>query len=673
MKSKKRNVKAIIVIIGVIIIPLLYSYFYLGAFWDPYSSLETLPVAVVNNDQGAVINDEDRNLGEELCKKLTDDGSLKFIVTDEKDAKSGTEGDDYYAMIVIPEEFSKDIASVNTTDKQTATISFSPNQKRNYLASQILGKAVLQIEESTRATVNKEIVQSLADNLNSVPNKMAELQDGMDKIYDGSTELKDGAATLADGTATFDTKLGEYSNGVTDAKNGSSDLAEGAKSLNSGIDQLLEGANKLEKATTDIGQLTAGSKTLADGAKQFNTSLIQYTAGVDSLIETVNTTSTFLTTYVTKVNPAIMKDKVFAGFITKMADPANAKSIQTLQGATKQLKDASKQIADGAEKLSQGSTSLPELKKAIKKLSDGLASAKEGSKALATGSEKLYEGLGTINDATAKLSEAAGDISEGATTLSEGTVTLNDGIKTAKDGVDESITSTDEDLAVLDGIAEYAEEPVNIEETDINPVPNYGTAFAPYFLSLSLWVGALLVFFGIYLDADGKFKILSRNSERIGLRTAAYLGIGVTQAIVLAAVVQFGLGLEVSNVPLYYASCSLVSLVSIAIVQFLLIHFKDVGKFLAIALLILQLTSCGGTFPMETVPEIFNVMYPFMPMTYGVALFKQAISGVDSDLVAYNGGVLVAILVAFVVLTLALSAIKAKHADRSQELIEETN
>lgn len=671
MKSKitKRSVKCFIVIIGVVIIPLLYSYFYLGAFWDPYSKLESLPVAVVNNDKGATINDEERNLGQEMCDRLKEDGSLKFIFTNEEDAKSGTEGNDYYAKIVIPEDFSKNIASASTTKKQTATINYSPNQKSNFLASQILGRAVLEIEEETRSNISAELVNTLADKLRDVPNQMADLQDGMNKLYDGSNELSDGAKDLADGTNTFNNKINEYKDGVSDAKDGSKDLKDGMVTLDSGIHDLLEGANKLTASTENIDQLTDGSKSLAAGAKQLNESLIQYTAGVDTLITTVNSTSTFLTNYVTKVNPAIMKDKVFAAFITKMADPANATSITTLQDANTKLKDASTQIAAGAATLSAGTSSLPELKQALNQLSAGLTQAKSGSETLAEGSKTLYSGLSTINSATGKLSNAAGEISDGASKLSDGSVKLNDGIEEAKTGVDDSITDADSDLKALDGLSDYAKTPVSIVETDIYPVPNYGTAFTPYFLSLSLWVGALIMFFGIYLDADGRFKILSRASENKVARSFCYLVIGLTQAVVLAIVVQFGLGLEIANIPIFYAACCLVSMVDIAIVQFCLVHLKDLGKFIAIALLILQLTSCGGTFPMEIIPKTFGYLYPFMPMTYAVGLFKNAISGVASKEVVYNGGILCAILVVFMVLTIMFSVVKFKKDEKVQSLV----
>lgn len=758
----KRRVISFAVIAAVVIVPLMYSYFYLGAFWDPYSRLETLPVAIVNNDGGAVINDEERNLGTEMCDELTGKDDLKFTITDEATARKGTEGNDYYAMIIIPEDFSQNIASASTDDKQTATITFSANEKHNYLAGQILGRAVLEIEENLRGTVDESIVQELADNINSVPDQMTELQDGLTKLQDGATtlndgvsslkdgavtltdgtgrlcdgataladgaiklndgatqlndgasKLKDGAAALADGSATFYDKLGEYSVGISTAKEGSSSLAAGATQLDDGIKKLQEGASQVVTATAKLDQLTSGAKTLAKGTNDFNAGLLQYTAGVDTLISTVTDTQTFLTKYVTTINPSIMKDPYFSAFINKMSDPANAKSITTLQAASKSLKEASAQISAGTTLLSAGTESLPQLQSALATLSAGITKAKEGSAALSAGSNDLYAGLIKIDSATVQLSEGARNIavgaatlsdgssklsngtsdlsngtaslSEGATTLSEGAATLNDGaiklsdgtaklsdgsiklsegITSAKTGVDDTINDTNEKLTALDGIAEYAKAPVTIVKDNVTSIPNYGTAFAPYFMSLSLWVGALILFVGVYLDTEGKFKILSRASEHKVARSFIYLIIGFIQAFALAFTIKYALGLKIDNALLYYASCCLVSIVFISIVQFLMVHLKDVGKLLSIVLLILQLTSCGGTFPMETVPKFFNDLFPFMPMTYSVALFKESITNANTDHVLYNGGILFAILLIFMALTILFSVIKMKRADK---------
>ncbi len=733
-KFSKKTMIRIAVVVAVVILPLLYSYFYLGAFWDPYSRLDSLPVAVVNKDAGAVINGEDRNVGQEMCDRLSATANLKFVLTDESTALQGTEGDDYYAYILIPEDFSSDIASASTADKHTASITFSANEKRNYLASQILSRAVLEIEESLRDTVNSEIVGKLAGAIKEVPDQMSELQNGLTQLKEGSGQLSNGTKDLAEGTKTFSDKLTEYQTGVSQLKEGSGELIDGTKnlaegsktfseklkeyqigissltegagtlstgasSLDSGINKLLEGAQTLATSTEDIGQLSTGAQALASGAQELNAGLTQYTAGVDALIASVNSTSTFLTQYVTKVNPSIMKDPVFASFIQQLSDPANPQSITALQTASAQLNTASAQITDGAEQLSKGCQTLPQLKDAIATLSAGLNQAKTGSASLAEGAKalsegigevnnataklssgaadlaagakaandgavKLNKGIGTVNDATAKLSDAAADITEGAAALEEGTTKLSDSLTTAKTGVDTAITDTNDQLDALEGIAEYAKAPVTVESEAIAAVPNYGTAFAPYFLSLSLWVGAIIMFVGIYLDTDGKFKLLSIASENKLARSFIYLLIGFAQAIVLAWILQNSLGLKVANPLMYYAACCLVSVVFISIVQFLMVHLKDLGKFLSLLFLILQLTSCGGTFPMETVPKFFNVLYPYMPMTYSVGLFKETISGTMGSTATKNILVLVSILIVFMALTIIFSGIKAKKKSK---------
>ena len=606
---KKSNVIKAVLLIGVIVIPLMYSFFYLSAFWDPYSRLDTLPVAVVNNDKGTTINSKDRNLGSEICDKLKTSGSMKFVFTDSADAKSGTEGKDYYAMIVIPEDFSSNVASASTTDKHTAIITFSPNEKKNYLASQILSRVIIQIEESTRTAVTKEIVQTLADQINGVPTQMVSLQDGLKQLSDGSITLNTGIGSLKTGTSTFATSFNTYAQGV----------------------------NALQ---TGIAKVNDGATSLSAGANKLNAGIISYTAGVDSLIKSASDTSAFLASYV-HAHPELMNDPTFAGFIQKMSAPANAQSILALSTASTDIKAGASQVATGSSNLSTGSTALT-------------------------------DGVTKINTATAQLNTAATKISTGASDLSDGATKLDGGITQAKQGVDDSIKNANQQLSALDGLSDFASKPVEIKTAVINPIPNYGTYFAPYFLSLSLWVGALIIFFGIYYDVESRIAILSRNSTRKVARSLIYLLIGFTQALVLGVVLIAVLGLDVKNVGLYLMSTCLVSLVFISIVQFCIVHLADAGKFVALALLILQLTSCGGTFPMQTVPKFFNILYPFMPMTYSVTVFKDTITGnITSDFWG-SVGILCAILVAFFAATILLSLHKKKNRANA-ELITTKN
>ncbi len=653
--------KRLVVILGIIIIPLLYSYLYLGAFWDPYSRLDTLPIAIVNADEGAAIHNKNRNLGNELVDSLKEDGSLKFVVTTEDDAKAGTEDSKYYATLWIPSNFSQNIASAETANRTTATLSFSANEKRNYLASQIMKNAVLQMENKLCTQVDSEIVQSLSDQLTGVPDSLTTLSDGLGKLSDGAATLATGSKTLSDGTATLATNMAPFKAGVKNAVSGSTSLATGAASLDTGIDNLLAGVKKLSSSTEDIDKVTKGAASLAEGAKTFNASLTTYITGVDSLISSVNSTSAFLKNYATTINPSIMKDPYFAAFMTQMADPAAATNLAALSAANANLKAASAQISAGAQTLASGTAGLPEIKSALAQIEGGLVKAQDGSAALSSGAGKLESGLNEINTATDKISTAADDISSGASSVAEGAATLADGVNTAKTGVDDSITTANADLNSLNGLSDYASNPVTITNNPVNPVANYGTAFAPYFLSLSLWVGALMIFLGTYLDSDGKFAILSKNSNRKVLRSFIYLGLGLVQALVLGVMIEVFLGLQVKDNLGYFLACGLYSLVAVSIIQFFMVNFKDLGKFISIIILILQLTACGGTFPMETVPKFFNVIYPFMPMTYSVGLLKEAISGGDINLIIRNTTVLAAIAVVFTAMTIFMTVRNRKR------------
>ena len=234
--------------------------------------------------------------------------------------------------------------------------------------------------------------------------------------------------------------------------------------------------------------------------------------------------------------------------------------------------------------------------------------------------------------------------------------------------MEENLTTTNNQLKALDGLADYSEEPVSTDTQHVQPVDNYGSAFAPYFMSLSMWVGGLMIFFGIYLDYQKKIRILSKDSDHVVLRAFVFMLLGLLQAVLLAFVIHHVLGIKVANLGMLYLSCCLVSLTFISIIQFCLVHLGDAGKFVALLLLILQLTSCAGTFPIETCPTFFQKLYPFMPMTYSVRLFKEALAGTWNGSVTKDVLILVAIMVVFTLATTLLSAYRDRH--KIKEMME---
>ena len=162
-------------------------------------------------------------------------------------------------------------------------------------------------------------------------------------------------------------------------------------------------------------------------------------------------------------------------------------------------------------------------------------------------------------------------------------------------------------------------------------------------MSISLWVGGLILIIVLYYDPADRFKKLGRNANNKFLRTALYAIIGVAQGIVLGVVLKLTLGFSTTNLLLYYLSCVLISLTFLSIIHFLLVYFKDVG----ILFLVLQLAASGGTFPIETVPKAFQAISPFMPMTYSVRLVKECIITANSSMIIKNVIILASIMIFF--------------------------
>lgn len=207
-KIKGSTILKIVIWAVVILIPLLYSFFYLKAFWDPYGNLGDVKVGIVNLDEGV----DGENKGEELKNKLLEKDTLKFESVNPEDSNTSLVNGEYYALITIPKDFTLDLKNVENEDRKVTTITYSPNKKSNYLASQIINSGVKTIEKELRAQISQTVVGTLTDKLNEVPEKMQEISDGTGKIREGTN-------TLATSYEAFD-------NGVDSAYEGSKSLDE---------------------------------------------------------------------------------------------------------------------------------------------------------------------------------------------------------------------------------------------------------------------------------------------------------------------------------------------------------------------------------------------------------------------------------------------------------------
>lgn len=779
-------------VIAIIIVPLLYSLLYLAAFWDPYSRLDKMPVAVVNLDKGALKDGAQVSYGKDLVDKLKSNEKVGWTFVSKEDADSGVKGKKYYAEFVITEDFSKNVLSAKDGKPDQAKILYSANEKKNFLAAQINGKVLVELKA--------EIIKGITEEYTKVTfDSMYEVKDGMKQAADGSKTLADGLVTASAGSQKLSEGLKSAGSGVealyygADAINGGlkqldaavkpafegitklndgltktilpsmGKLATGANSLSTGLQGAAGGASQLSAAATSLkagsdklaagveplktgsDKLSAGYKQLAPGLDSLKTGSKQVSDGVTEFIGSVSTAETTLKTAAdTKLHaylvahPEAMADPNMQGFLsalkgvqTAQQDPASVLKITALAKGAKAVSDGAAALASATPQLIQGtgdfstgasqfaagaaqwSVGAAQYSAGASQLATGVAGAIPGSKAISDGLTQLYSGMnGDFKSGLSQISAGSGALTSGITQLYSGSTTLRDNIASqeeAKNFVKTAVKSTttgtlfngvsqltDGAFKVNDGMSKlsagalelntkitagsdkinknlvndsttmskFVAAPVAIDESAINPVKNYGTGFTPYFIPLSLWVGALMMFFVITDKVDDDINVGS--ASLVAGKYLSYGFIGLIQAVLASTVVLF-LGLRPANILLYFVFNIFMSYVFIAIIQCLVFLLGQAGRLLAIVLLILQLTACAGTFPLEVVPHLFKVLNPFMPFTYCVSALRETISGVDYSVLSMDFGVLAVVLVVF----LTISIVFKEHADKVQNIIQD--
>ena len=227
--------------------------------------------------------------------------------------------------------------------------------------------------------------------------------------------------------------------------------------------------------------------------------------------------------------------------------------------------------------------------------------------------------------------------------------------KSSKNELDSKITSTKKDVKKVEKLSDYSKEPVKAETKEVNKVSSYGTAFAPLFISIALWVGSLMSFIVLFFDKEKRFGLFGIDSKKRVKRTLAYHGLATVSGLVLGLLLQLLLDFDITNVFLYYISIILISNCFLAIIEFLIECFGDIGKFVALIILVLQLGASGGTFPIETVTKGFRFLNPMLPMTYTIRLLKESLISIESSLLSKNFIIVFAIFIVFFIANVALN------------------
>jgi len=593
--GRSRMTRATVVVLA--LLPLIYGALYLWAYWDPFGHVDKMPVALVNSDRGAVVSGQRINAGDEIAKSMTADHSLDWHVVDPEEARDGVQHGKYYFMLELPPDFSEAVASPITGQPKQANLIAVYNDANNYISTNIGRSAIDQVLNAVSTRISGQAV-------NQVLSVVVSSGAGIKQAADGAQQLADGAAKVDDGANQLKT-------GLHSARSGSAQLASGAAKLADGVDTATE---PLLTAATALSQVGGSTEQLEQGAaalRQANDQLGGIAAAQDAA-------ATSLATVIQQLSAS--------------TDPIAGAAVNTLSGIEGQLREhqytpqVRQQLTD-AENAAISMTStvrtpgsplyaaLDDIGDKGRDLTNKLTQLRSGAQQLASGSNELAGGIAKLDGGAAALTSGTAQLHSGSEELA---VKLADGAKQVPNWTPQQKVA----------IANTIGGPVHLDTSHENPAPNFGTGMAPFFITLALFFGALMLWMVLRPLQN---RAIAAEVLAIRVALASYLPavlIGAAQATILYCVVRFALGLHAEHPVGMLAFMVLISCAFVAATQAInALVGPAVGRVLLMALLMLQLVSAGGMYPVETTSKPFQVIHDYDPMTYGVNGLRQLILG----------------------------------------------
>jgi putative membrane protein len=656
-------------LVALLVLPLLYGALYLWSFWDPYGRLDRIPVALVNDDKGATADGKKLTAGDDLTKGLRESDTFEWHEVGAAEARKGVENGTYYLSLTMPADFSRRIASSAGDSPETGALQVRTNDSNNYIVGQISRTVFSEVRQAASTKASRSFLDRIFISFSDIHGATVKAANGADDLEGGIGKVEKGSEDLAAGLKEAQAGSGKLSDGLAKLDTGSGDLADGAQQVADGTQSL---ADKVNGIADKAGPFLKGNeKSIGDTARLVADSAVAVRHNLDTLVRTAPAAAEGAHTAADSLNAVykarctdpvlpdaacadLKKAQQAAADVAKVADDVNALvadqngDLKKLDGQLATLQQQAGDLADRAPRLSE------DLDDAVAKINK----LNQGAGKVAAGARTLHSGLGTARTGAQDLDEGVGRLKTGADTLSGGMYRLADGSGKLSDGLHDGASQIpDYDKKDRDRRTDVMADPVQLVSKDLHKAPNYGTGFAPYFIPLSLWVGAMVAYM---LITPMNRRALAAGAAAWRIALAGWLpvvAIGGLQVVALMSVLHWAIGLQMTRAAGTVGFLFLVTACFAAIVQWLNARFGAAGRILVLALLMLQLTSAGGTYPVQTSPGFFNAIHPFLPMSYIVEALRRLITGGGLTPVWHA----CVVLLTFTAGALALTAVSARR------------
>ena len=684
LKRLLRNPVAMVITIGVCIIPSLYAWYNIEANWDPYGNTSGVRIAVANEDRGVETElTGELNAGEQTVEKLRENDALGWEFTDAESAKEGVYRGDYYAAIIIPADFSEHLTSMLTGDFEQPEIKYYVNEKKNAIAPKVTDTGAETIEQQLNetfvATVSSTLVEEAKELGVDVDAAGARVERGaLENVGDSVDALQRVRDGMADLNGTVDAAKGA----ATSAREALAGMDAQAPTL---VEALEKGHELLGTTRSAAGEFhTALSTALGNGAAQLASASAKADGAVGSISGAVSSAKT-------KIDISLIN---FQGIID-----TNNRVIADLRALNEAIMDNSGDVEVFIRELERQNQGLQAAKDALQAQSDSLGrdveTVADATSAINTAVQGSVKNMGETQaelnatvmpelsaglDAFSNISGDLSGIVTGLTPTIEQAMGLLDQLNAMLDQTKGAIASTDRTLADLqatlqtvrtdiaalrsseatreladllgmepDKIADFMSSPVTLTTKAVYPVANYGSGVTPFYTNLALWVGGFVLIAIIKLEVDnegvGRF---TANQGYFG-RWMLLVALGFIQAVIACAG-DLVLGIQCEHPALFVAAGVFTSFVYVNIIYALAIAFKHIGKAIAVVLVIVQIPGSSGMYPIEMMPGFFQALHPLLPFTYGINAMRETIGGMYGADYLWNLGV----LAVFLVLSLAV-------------------
>ncbi|GAA12813.1 YhgE/Pip domain-containing protein [Gordonia alkanivorans] len=560
-------------LVVIMLMPLLYGAMYLWAFWNPFAAADKIPVALVNEDTGAVVEGQKLDAGSQVAAGLIESKQLDLHEVSAAEAADGVAHGKYYFSITLPADFSKAIASPTSDKPRSAPLVFTYNDANNYLATIIGQDAAQQVVNKVSAQVGAQTFEIVLNEVGDLTPKLTEAADGANELAAGLKTADSGAQELASGLGQLDSALIKATDPLLNAL-GADQTGLSSAEVNAAADRLARNAGAASN------ELTTAANQQSQASKGLDSVIAQLSSSPDptmrSLANALSPAQQFLRT--SGLGPDANNQ------LTQLNNDANLLS--------QQLGNPNSPLRLGLTLVENGG------------LRNDILAARGAANELKSGSAELSSGLG--------------ELSAGADELASG---LEEGVKAIPSWTNQEKTE----------IAKTLAQPVALQEDYTHEAPTFGTGFAPFFMSLALFVGGIITWM-LLTPLQSRPIVQGFSSLRVVLASyAPAFAIGFIQATVLYTVVTFAVGLRAEYPIATFLYLLLVVATFMAMIQmFNAVFDVAVGRVVTLAFLMIQLVSAGGIYPVPTTATPFQYIHYVDPMTYTVEGLRQlTVGGID--------------------------------------------